>query len=323
MDSTSLRCATALLFVVSALAGCTGTRLAPVDVQSARDPATTDPAPFDVDHPPGISEVTFSVGDAAINGIVYRAQGVGPHPTVVLLHGFPGNERNLDLAQAIRRGGWNVVFFHYRGAWGSGGEFSFAHVLEDVAAVVETIGQPAFAQAHRIDPRRLALVGHSMGGFAALVAGSEIAEVSCVVSMAGANLGLLARSLGQAADRADAFAATLDGWSGPIRSPGGRNLIHELEVNAERFDTTNHARALARKDLLLIAGERDVVTPATLHHGPLVEALEAAGAKSLQTMLFENGDHAFSGQRIALARSVTGWLESDCRRFESPMQRSR
>ena len=45
--------------------------------------------------------------------------------TVILLHGFPGNERNLDLAQAIRRSGWNAVFFHYRGAWGSGGVFSF------------------------------------------------------------------------------------------------------------------------------------------------------------------------------------------------------
>jgi len=38
---------------------------------------------------------------------------------VVLLHGYPGNERNLDLAQARRRDGWDIVFFHYRGAWGS------------------------------------------------------------------------------------------------------------------------------------------------------------------------------------------------------------
>ena len=58
---------------------------------------------------------------------------------VLLLHGFPGNERNLDLAQALRRAGWTVVFFHYRGAWGSGGDFSFAHVLEDVARMLDEL----------------------------------------------------------------------------------------------------------------------------------------------------------------------------------------
>jgi hypothetical protein len=37
-----------------------------------------------------------------INGIAYIAAGAGEHPAVVLLHGLPGNEKNLDLAQAIR-----------------------------------------------------------------------------------------------------------------------------------------------------------------------------------------------------------------------------
>jgi len=36
-----------------------------------------------------------------------------------LLHGLPGYESSGDLAQSIRRAGWNVVFFHYRGTWGT------------------------------------------------------------------------------------------------------------------------------------------------------------------------------------------------------------
>gem|GEM_PF-6766937 len=28
----------------------------------------------------------------------------------MLLHGLPGNEQNLDLAQAVRRGGWVTAF---------------------------------------------------------------------------------------------------------------------------------------------------------------------------------------------------------------------
>jgi pimeloyl-ACP methyl ester carboxylesterase len=276
------------------------------------DPASADPAAFDLVNPPVISEVSFSVEGAALNAIVYEAQGPGPHPTVVLLHGFPGNERNLDLAQAIRRAGWNVVFFHYRGAWGSGGEFSFLHVIEDVHAVVGAIAEPEFAEQYRIDASRLALVGHSMGGFAALVAGAELPAIECVVSLSGANLGALAQVLANDPQQAAGFAASIDGWSGPIKGPSGRVLIAEIVEHAERFDTRSHVADLAQKKLLLVAGRRDVVTPPALHHDPLVEVLRAADSKSLEALLFEQADHAYSGQRIELARLVTGWLDSEC-----------
>jgi uncharacterized protein len=35
---------------------------------------------------------------ALMNALVYVAAGAGPHPAVILLHGFPGYERNLDPA---------------------------------------------------------------------------------------------------------------------------------------------------------------------------------------------------------------------------------
>ena len=66
-----------------------------------------------------------------MNALLFVAGGKGPHPTVILMHGLPGNERNLDLAQAIRRAGWDVLTFTYRGAWGSPGDFSIANAMED------------------------------------------------------------------------------------------------------------------------------------------------------------------------------------------------
>ena len=83
---------------------------------------------------------------ALINGFVYVAAGPGPHPVVVLLRGFPGNERNLDLAQDMRRAGWDVLSFDYRGSWGSSGEFSFSHAVEDTAAAVAYLRTPAMAR---------------------------------------------------------------------------------------------------------------------------------------------------------------------------------
>lgn len=89
----------------------------------ARAQPTTLPAaiyadpPADAAHPPRMEVLHIPSGGVEINGVAYLAGGAGPHPTLVLLHGLPGNEKNLDLAQAVRRAGWNVVTFNYRGSW--------------------------------------------------------------------------------------------------------------------------------------------------------------------------------------------------------------
>ncbi len=125
-----------------------------------------DPAP-DAAHPPHSAQVLVPSHGLGMNGLFYLAGGAGPHPTVVLLHGLPGNEQNLDLAQAIRRAGWNVLTLHYRGAWGSPGRFSIQHALEDADAAVAFVRRPEIAGKFAIDPLRIAIAGHSLGGFAA------------------------------------------------------------------------------------------------------------------------------------------------------------
>src|SRR5512133_2244275 len=124
---------------------------------------------FDPSHPPKLEEVHFESHGDRLNGIVYVANGPGPHPTVILLHGFPGNEKNLDLAQDMRRAGWDVLYFNYRGAWGTPGDFSFAHSIEDTAAALAYLRRPGVAKALRLDPNRIVLMGHSMGGFMSVV----------------------------------------------------------------------------------------------------------------------------------------------------------
>lgn len=100
-----------------------------------------------------------------LNAVLYQASGAGPHPTVLLLHGLPEIEQNLDCAQSIRRAGWNVLAIHYRGSWGGPGTFTFAHCLEDAAASLDWLQEPANGERLRIDPQRIVLIGHSMGGF--------------------------------------------------------------------------------------------------------------------------------------------------------------
>ena len=117
----------------------------------------TDP-PADKAHPAAMEIVHIPSGGVEINGVVYVAAGAGPHPTVVLCHGLPGNEKSLDLAQAMRRAGWTVITFNYRGSWGSPGQYRFMQNLEDANAVLAFARDPANAAKLRIDMFSAALL---------------------------------------------------------------------------------------------------------------------------------------------------------------------
>lgn len=277
----------------------------------AGDPTTQDPQTVDPDFPAAMAEVAIQSHGSRLNGIIYLASGKGPHPTVVLLHGFPGNEKNLDLAQAVRRAGFNVAFFHYRGSWGSEGSFSFSAALEDVKAVKDFLKNPENAARYRINTHRISVVGHSMGGFMALHATALDPSMRCTVSIAGANLGLWGFSAKSDPAAADGVASALDGATGPLHGTSGVALRDELVTHADTFHLPTLATALKNNRLLLIGGQRDGVVPLEAHHQPLVAALDKAGAEHVDTEILD-ADHAFSDKRIALARAVVDWLGRFC-----------
>jgi predicted alpha/beta-fold hydrolase len=71
----------------------------------------TDP-PADAAHSASMTVLHIPSHGVEINGLLYAPPGGGKHPTLVICHGLPGNEKNLDLAQAVRRAGWNAVTFN-------------------------------------------------------------------------------------------------------------------------------------------------------------------------------------------------------------------
>lgn len=75
--------------------------------------------------------------------------------------------RNLDVAQAARRAGWNVLTFAYRGAWGSEGTFSIAHAIEDGEAALRFVRSDAAAREYGIDRSQMIVGGQSLGGYIA------------------------------------------------------------------------------------------------------------------------------------------------------------
>jgi pimeloyl-ACP methyl ester carboxylesterase len=268
------------------------------------DPLATDP-PRDPDFPATTPAVTFDSGGVSLLGVLHVPAGRGPHPVVVLLHGFPGNERNFDLAQVLRRAGYASLVFHYRGSWGVGGSWSWGHVLEDTAAVVA--GLRGLAAAHRLDPRRLVLIGHSLGGFAALMTAAAEPSVAAVASVAAFDFGAAA-----ALCRADpsiraSYVEAFTGALGPLQGASGEALVSEMEAAGDSWRLAGLAPLLANRPVLLIGTGLDTVTPYDVHHEPVVTAYQAQPVEHLENHLFMT-DHALSDHRVTLTRTILGFL---------------
>jgi pimeloyl-ACP methyl ester carboxylesterase len=234
---------------------------------------------------------------------MYVAQGRGPHPTAILLHGAAGYEKNLDLAQAIRRAGWNALFFHYRGYWGSGGASSLPNAIEDVRVVLRYLLHPDNSQALRLDPKRLALIGHSLGGWLALRVGVEFEEVKKIGYLAGVNLGNLE------GDGSNVASEAADLLMAPVAGQGWPELVDEALRDPDSHDLRNLVPHLMEKSILLVASSRDTALPAHAHHTPLVDMFSELGHRELTAVTLE-GDHDFSSVRIALTETVVCWLRN-------------
>lgn len=279
----------------------------------AGDPARTDPR-LDREHPPSMAGVSIPSGGVRMNGIIYRAAGAGDHPIVVFLHGYPGNEKNLDLAQAVRRAGYHALYFDYRGSWGNGGTFSFAGGLQDAEAALAWVRAPANAAKHRIDTRRIAVVGHSYGGWLALMTAAAQPATTCVAAMAAWNVGwagnrFAAHPAEQARAR-DYFRTTTDSVSGPIRG-NPEAMVREMAEHAGRWDYLTLGPTLRDHTILLMAATRDSPDEDVAMHASLARALASAGARRVRTRTYED-DHPFSANRIAIAGDLVRWLRTDC-----------
>lgn len=268
-----------------------------------QDPALTDPAP-DAEYPTTNKQLLVPSAGVGMNALFMLASGGEAKPTLVLLHGLPGNERNLDLAQAVRRSGWNVLTFTYRGAWGSPGAFSIALAVEDAAAAVAYLHRPNIASKYRVDTGRIVVGGHSMGAFAATQYAAMHDDVAALLLLDAWNVGADGVPVrGDAAKRAE-LVAQFDDLGNSLVGADAQSLANEVEHGPEDWDLLTVAPALAKIPVLLVWADRGIAQ----QNQALAEAIRTAGAKQLTTAHFP-GDHAFSDHRIALSRAVVAWLD--------------
>jgi pimeloyl-ACP methyl ester carboxylesterase len=236
-------------------------------------------------------------GGVQINGVAYVASGAGTHPTFVFFHGLPGNEKNLDLAQAVRRAGWNAITVNYRGSWGSPGQFRFGGNLEDADAVLAFLRDPLHARNLGIDTTRLVIAGHSMGGWVTVLTAAHDHRLAGAILISAADMGRLGGM--KRVDAVPFMAGNMEALAGGT----AESMADELLASGVKWQFEGAVAGLSQVPLLVLSSD-DGLAPGT---DALVKAVRAAGNRRVMTV-HKATDHSWSDKRIALESAVVNWL---------------
>ena len=222
-------------------------------------------------------------------------------PVVLMMHGQPGGDKNLDVAAYLRANGLAVANFSYRGVWGSHGDYCLSHNIEDVISVVEYLRENA--EKYRIDPQRLYLFGHSIGGFSALGALAAGLTVSGVILMAPCDIGY--RYLYHREAVTTGLRNSVK--TGYFHMPAEDYMERDLAEHAAQWHFPQLASRLDPAiPYRFIGGARDVTTPPEQHIRPLLDLLQERGVDVTYTEL--NDGHMFPVSRVRLATLTLEYL---------------
>ena len=204
----------------------------------------------------------------------------------------------MDLAQALRRDGWNVLAMHYRGAWGSEGTFSFTHCMEDVDTMLAYVTDPTNVAKFHIDTHRIVAVGHSMGGFMTVASLAHHPQIAA---------GVVITEGSPVHDATGYFGESDPADLAPLAGTSNAALQQEAKANAAAWAFPTFAAKIAPRPVLDLSANDGL----RASNEDLTAALRQAGS-SVTYQHFDT-DHGFSDHRIALETTILQWLDKTVR----------
>lgn len=235
----------------------------------------------------------FQSNNNKLAGRILMAMNNEPKATIIFLHGNPGFEKNEDIGQALRRGGYNTVFFSYSGTWGNDGVFNYKNSINDVNSIIDYL--ISNSNRFKIDKEQVYLCGFSMGADIAILTAKTNEKIKGVIS--------------------------IDPWNG----------YFELSNKTEK-DLCNYKKNVEQRPCIKIKSGNDFVSSIIENREMDLQASLCNFSKPIthifsrendKNAFYKNcnltnqelqvvaaSDHSFSDKRISLTNEIALWLNN-------------
>jgi len=240
-----------------------------------------------------VENTSFQSDGHALLGRVYRPDAPGRFPAVALCHGFPGDEKNTDLAEEMAFNGTVFLIFYYRGAWGSEGEFSFRWLEVSARDALSHLkGLPY------VDPDRVGVIGYSLGTLPAVVTLREGSVKAGVFMSPFADLGMLAP------DEAIDYVASayFESGKGKLNAPGVESFRDAIVWVREERNPLVLIKEVEVPVLFVVGSDDNLLPP---EHS---ETLYGVANEPKKRVVIEGANHLYSDHRIPLMQAVMAWF---------------
>ncbi len=243
-----------------------------------------------------VEDTSIPCEGVTLLGRLYRPSDESVYPAVAICHGYPGDAKNMDLAEELALNGVSVLIFYYMGAWGSGGEFRLTNLVPSTVAAVKYLRGLDF-----VDPDRVGLISLSMGA---------VPLTKCMSVDPSIKMGVLMSP-----------ASDLKPWAQEqyldsivpvfLKSAGGKlvgwteeKLRQDVKVAASEMNPIETIAEI-HAPLMVVLGTNDTITMP-----PEVRRLYEAANEPKKLVEIEGADHEFNEHRIPLQKAVIDWVST-------------
>ena len=237
-------------------------------------------------------------------------------PTLVLLHGFPGNNQSpLGLAEKLNTTGIKILVFNYQGSFSSEGFFNNRNSIHDIVVAVNFLKLENTIHQFEIDTSKIVICGYSLGGGFALTAALHHPEIRKIISIGGSDNSVYIKKMKADSGYRDSFEKNVSGAfspNGPIK--GDSDSLHRfndsLIIHVDYYDLVKNAEKLRDREILFIAGALDNTAPIEENCLPLYEQLKQLKSEKVNIKVFET-NHSFSNVKDDLIKVIVDWTKGN------------
>ena len=243
-----------------------------------------------------VEDTVIPCDDVRLLGRLYRPREEVLYPAVAICHGYPGDTKNMDLAEEFALNGVVVLIFYYMGAWGSGGEYRLTNLVPSTQAAVKYL-----RDLKCVDPSRVGLVSYSMGAVPLTKCMNMDPSLKTGVLMAPASD---IKSWSEDPYLENIVPVFLKMAEGKLAGWTEEKLREDIKVAASKLNPIQTVRKV-HAPLMVVLGTNDTVTmPSDIRR------LYEAANEPKKLVEIEGADHGFSEHRGPLQKAIIDWVSS-------------